>query len=81
MKCYIDNSVRLWSGIQNVSKHFWCHCWGGNQYLLSVYRLHEIILTSIISLTDLSAALCLFMVFAGSCMIGFDLPANYHLDP
>jgi hypothetical protein len=47
---------------------------------LSVYRLHGIILTSIISLTDLSTALCLFMVFTGSCMIRFDLPANYHLD-
>jgi hypothetical protein len=40
-----------------------------------------IILTSIISLTDLSAALCLFMVFIGSCMTRFDLPVNYHSDP
>jgi hypothetical protein len=47
---------------------------------LSVYRLNGIILTSIISLTDLSAALCLFMVFTESCMTGFDLPANYHSD-
>jgi hypothetical protein len=70
----------LRSYIQNVNKHFWCHCRGGSQYLLSVYRLHGIILTSIISLTDLSAALWLFMVFTGSCMTGFDLPANYHSD-
>jgi hypothetical protein len=40
-----------------------------------------IILTSIISLTDLSIALCLFMVLTGSCMTRFDLPTNYHLDP
>jgi hypothetical protein len=50
------------------------------QYLLSVYRLHGIILASIISLTDLSIALCLFMVFTGSCMTRFDLLSNYHLD-
>jgi hypothetical protein len=37
-----------------------------------------IILSSIISITDLSATLCLFMVFTGSCMTKFDLPANYH---
>jgi hypothetical protein len=48
---------------------------------LSIYRLHGIILTSIISLIDLSAALCLYMVFTGRCMTGFDLPANYHSDP
>jgi hypothetical protein len=54
---------------------------GQSQYLLSVYRLHGIILTSIISLTDLSATLCLFMVFTGSCMIGFNLQTNYHSDP
>jgi hypothetical protein len=47
---------------------------------LSVYTLHRIILASIITLTDLSAALCLFMVFIGSCMTGFNLPANYHSD-
>jgi hypothetical protein len=80
VKFYIDNFVRLRRCIWNVNKHFWRHCRGGSQYLLSVYRLHGIILTSIISLTDLSAALCLFMVFIGSCMIKFDLPANYHLD-
>jgi hypothetical protein len=79
VKCYIDNSVRLWSCIRNVNKHFWCRYRGGSQYLLSIYRLHEIILTSIISLIDLSATLCLFMVFTGSCMIGFDLLANYQL--
>jgi hypothetical protein len=80
VKCYINNSVRLRSCIRNINKHFWRHCWGGRQYLLSVYRLHKIILASIISRTDLSAALCFFMVFTWSCMTGFDLPANYHLD-
>jgi hypothetical protein len=45
-----------------------------------MYRLHGIVLTSIISITDLSAVMCLFMVFAGSCMTGFDLPVNYHSD-
>jgi hypothetical protein len=78
---YIDNSVCLQSCIGNVNKHFWHHCHGESQYLLSVYRLHGIILTSIISLIDLSATLLLFMVFTGSCMTGFDLPANYHSDP
>jgi hypothetical protein len=72
--------MRLRSCIRNVNKHFWCHCQGGSQHLLSVYRLHGVILTSIISLTDLSAAMCLFMVFTGSCMTGFDLPANYLSD-
>jgi hypothetical protein len=81
VKCYIDNFVSLRSCIRNVNKHFWRRCRGGSQYLLSVYRLHGIILASIISLTYLSAALCLFMVFTGSCMIGFDLPINYHSDP
>jgi hypothetical protein len=81
VKCYIDNSVHLRSCIRNVNRHFWCRCWGGSQYLLSVYRLHRVILTSIISLTDLSATLYLFMVFTGSCMTGFDLLANYHSDP
>jgi hypothetical protein len=78
VKCYIDNSVHFRSCIRNVNKHFWRRCWGGSQYLLSVYRLHGIILASIISLTDLSAALCLVMVFTGSCMSGFYLSANYH---
>jgi hypothetical protein len=81
VKCYISNSVCLRSCIRNISKHFWRRCWGGSQYLLSVYRLHGIILTSIISLTDVSAALCLFMVFIGSCTTGFNLLANYHSDP
>jgi hypothetical protein len=80
VKCYIDNSVRLQSCIRNVNKHFWRHCCGGSQYLLRVYRLHEIILTSIISLIDLSTTLCLFMVFTGSCMTKFYLSANYHSD-
>jgi hypothetical protein len=79
--CYIDNSVRLRSCIRNINKHFWHRCRGGSQYLLSVYRLHGIILASIISLTDLSAAPCLFMAFTGSCMTGFDLLANYHSGP
>jgi hypothetical protein len=39
-----------------------------------------IILTSIISIIDLSIALCFFMVFIGSCMTGFDLSTNYHSD-
>jgi hypothetical protein len=81
VKCYIDNSVRLQNRIQNVNKHFWRHCRGGSQYLLSIHRLHRIILASIISLAYLSASLCLCLVFAGRCMTGFDLPANYHLDP
>jgi hypothetical protein len=53
---------------------------GRKQYLLSVYRLHWVILTSIISLTNLFVAMCLFMVFVGSSMTGFDLPANYYSD-
>jgi hypothetical protein len=80
-KCYIDNSMCLRNSIRNVNKHFWRRCRGESQYLSFVYRLRRIILTSIISLTDLSAALCLFMVFTGSCMTGFNLLANYHLDP
>jgi hypothetical protein len=80
VKYYIDNSVRLQSCIRNVNKYFWCRCRGGSQYLLSIYRLHGLILTSIISLTDLSTAMCLFMAFTGSCMTGFDLPPNNHSD-
>jgi hypothetical protein len=80
-KCYIDNFVHLRSCIRNVNKHFWRCCRGGRQYLLSTYRLQGIILTSIISLTDLSATLYLFMFFTGSCMTGFNLSANYHSDP
>jgi hypothetical protein len=80
MKCYIGNFVRLWSCIRNINKHFWRHCQGGGQYHLSIYRLHRIILASIISLADLSTSLCLCLVFAGRCMTGFDLSANYHSD-
>jgi hypothetical protein len=81
VKCYIDNSVCLRSCMRNVNKHFWRRCRGGSQYLLSVYRLHRIILASIISLADLSTSLCLCLVFAERCMTGFDLPTNYHSDP
>jgi hypothetical protein len=81
VKCYIYNFGCLRSCIRNVNKHFWRHYRRGSQYLLSFYRLYEIILASIISLIDLSAALCLFMVFTGSCMTGFNLLANYHSDP
>jgi hypothetical protein len=35
VKCYIDNSVRLWSCIRNVNKHFWCRC------PVFVYGLHR----------------------------------------
>jgi hypothetical protein len=80
VKCYINNFVRLQSCISNVNKHFWCRCWGGSQYSLSVYRIHKIVLASIISITELSVALCLLMVFTGKCMTEFDLPANYHSD-
>jgi hypothetical protein len=80
VKCYIDNSMRLRSCIRNINKHFLHRCWGGSQYLLSVYILHGVILTSIISLIDLSTAMCLFMVFTGSCMTRFDLPTQYHYD-
>jgi hypothetical protein len=80
MKCYIGNFVRLRSCIRNINKHFWRHCQGGGQYHLSIYRLHRIILASIISLADLSTSLCLCLVFAGRCMTGFDLSANYHSD-
>jgi hypothetical protein len=81
VKCYIDNYMRLRSCIRNVNKYFWCRCWGGSQYLLSVYRLYGVILTSIIVLIDLSAAMCLFIVFTGSCMTGFNSSANYHSYP
>jgi hypothetical protein len=37
-------------------------------------------LASIISLVDLSASVCLCLVFAGRCVTEFDLLANYHLD-
>jgi hypothetical protein len=74
VKCYIDNSVLLRSYIRNFNKHFWCRCWGGSQYLLSVYRLHRIILASIISLTDLSASLCLCVGFTGKILFGPEPP-------
>jgi hypothetical protein len=78
VKCYIDNSVRLQSCIRNVNKHFWHCCRGGSQYLLSVYRLYGIILTSIISLTDLSAARWLFVVVTGKCFVGPKSPTIHH---
>jgi hypothetical protein len=78
VKCYIDNFVHLQSCIRNVNKHFWCHCPGGSQYLLSIYRLHRIILASIISLTDLSAALWLFVVVIGKCFVGPESPIAYN---
>jgi hypothetical protein len=81
VKNYIDHSVHLRSCIRNINKHFRRHCQGGRRYLLSIYRLHKIILTCIISLIDLSTSMCLFMVFKGSCETRFDLAANYHSDP
>jgi hypothetical protein len=81
VKCYIDNFVCLRSCIRNVNCHFWCHCQGGSQYLLSVYRLLRVILASIISLSDLSASMCLCLVLVGGCRNRFDLLANYHSDP
>jgi hypothetical protein len=79
MKCHIDNFVRLQSYIQNINKHFWCRYWGGSQYLLSVYRLHGIILTSIISLTNLSATPWLFVVVTWKCFIRPKSPIVHHL--
>jgi hypothetical protein len=81
VKCYIDNCMRLRSCIQNVNTHFWCRCRGGRQYLLSIYRLHRIILTSIISLTDLSAALWLFVVVTGKCFVGLKSPIVHYSFP
>jgi hypothetical protein len=78
VKCYIDNFVRLRSCIRNVNKHFWRCCQGGSQYLLSVYRLHRVILTSIINLTDLSAALWLFVVVTGKCFVKPESPTVHH---
>jgi hypothetical protein len=69
VKCYIDISVCLQSCIRNVNKHFWRHCQGGSQYLLTVYKLHGIILTSINSLIDLSAALWFFVVVTRKCFV------------
>jgi hypothetical protein len=78
VKCYIDNSVHLRSCIGNINKHFWHHCWGGRQYLLSVYILHRIILASIISLVDLFASLCLCVVFTGKILFGPKPPTIHH---
>jgi hypothetical protein len=81
VKCYIDNSVCLRSCIRNVNKHFRCHRRGGSQYLLFVYRLHGIILASIINLTDLSVALWLFVVVTGKCFVGPESPIVHHSFP
>jgi hypothetical protein len=81
VKCYIDDSMCLRSYIQNINKHFWRHCRGGRQYLLSIYKLHRIILTSIISLADLSAVLWLFMVVTGKCFVGPESPIVHHSFP
>jgi hypothetical protein len=78
MKYYIDNFVHLRSYIINVNKHFWSHCRRGSQYLISVYRLHRIILASIISLAEIFVALCLFVVFTGKCLIGSESLTIYH---
>jgi hypothetical protein len=39
------------------------------------------VLVSIISLIELSFALCLLMIFTRKCMTRFNLPINYHSDP
>jgi hypothetical protein len=74
---HIDNSVHLRSCIRNVNKHLWCRCQGESQYLISIYRLHGIILCSLISLTDLSAALWLFMVFIGKYRSRLSSPGSF----
>jgi hypothetical protein len=79
VKCYNGNSVHLWSYIQNINKDFWHRWLGGSQYLLSIYILHGIILTSIISLTDLSATLWLFVVVTEKCFVGPKSPIVHHL--
>jgi hypothetical protein len=81
VKCYIDNSVRLRSCIRNMNKHFWHHYQGGSQYHFSVYRLHRIILASIISLTDLSTALWLSVVVTGKGFVGPESPTAHHSFP
>jgi hypothetical protein len=78
VKCYINNSVHLWSCIISINKHFSCRCRGESQYILSVYRLHKVILTSIISFTCLSAALWLFVVVTGRCFVRPELPIVHH---
>jgi hypothetical protein len=81
VKCYIDNFVRLRSCIRNINNHFWHRYRGGSQYLLSVYILQGRILTSIISLIDLSAALWLFVVVTGKCFVRPESPTAHHLFP
>jgi hypothetical protein len=81
VKCYIDNSVRLQSCIINVNKLFWRRCQGGSQYLLSIYRLHRVIQTNIISLIDLSTTLWLFVVVTGKCFLGPESPTIHHSFP
>jgi hypothetical protein len=78
VKCYIDNSVCLRSCIRNVNTHFWCRCQEGSQYLLSVYRLHRIILVSIISLANLSASLYLCVVLTGNISFKPEPPTIHH---
>jgi hypothetical protein len=78
VKCYIGNSVCLQSYIRNANKHFWHHCRGGSQYHLSIYRLHSIILVSIISLADLSASQCLCVAFTGKVLFGPKPPTIHH---
>jgi hypothetical protein len=78
VKCYIDNFMCLWSCIRNVSKHLWRRCQGGSQYLLSVYRIHRIILTCIIRLIDLFATMWLFMVVTRKCFVGLESPTAHH---
>jgi hypothetical protein len=81
VKCYINNSVHLQSCIRNVNNYFWHHCRGGSQYLLSIYILHGVVLTSIISLTDLSAAMWLFVVVTGKCFIKSESSTVHHSFP
>ena len=79
MKCYIDNSVHLQSCIRNVNNYFWCCCWG-SQLTLSTDRLSRIVLVSIVSLRELSLALCLLLVFTWKYGIGLPLRATHHTD-
>jgi hypothetical protein len=62
--------MRLQSCIRKVNKHFWRRCQGGSQYILSIYRFHRIIVVSIFCLVDLSASLCLCVVFIGKILFG-----------
>jgi hypothetical protein len=74
---HIDNSVHLRSCIRDVNTHLWCRCQGESQYLISIDRLHGIILCSLISLIDLSAALWLFMVFIGKYRSRLSSPGSF----